>query len=74
MSMYLYKNRCMYQYVCKAGNNNACVKMIHLPKWVDDVSSIASHRDRVVFVGGRTNCFVDKRALLLDMTDSTKVT
>ena len=48
--------------------------MIKLPKWVDDVSSIASHRERVVIVGGRNDRGVDKRALLLDMTDNTKVT
>ena len=63
----------MYQHVSKAGNNE-CVKMMNLPEWVDDRSAVASHRKRVVIVGGRNNGAGDKRALLLDMTDSTKVT
>ena len=70
---YIGNNRSMYQYASRAGNNE-CVKMIKLPTWVDDVSSIASHRERVVIVGGRNDRGVDKRALLLDMTDNTKVT
>ena len=70
---YISKDHCMYQYITKAGNNE-CVKMMNLPEWVDNRSSIASHRERVVIVGGWTNRSVDKRALLLDMTDNTKVT
>ena len=62
----------MYQYVCKAGNNE-CVKMMNIPEWVDVCSAVASHRERVVIVGGRWSAG-DKRALLLDMTDNTKVT
>ena len=69
---YIAKGHCMYQYVSKDGNNE-CVKMKNIPEWVDEYSDVASHRKRVVIVGG--NCSAgDKRALLLDMTDNTKVT
>ena len=70
---YISKDHCMYQYVSKDGNNEG-VKMMNIPEWVDDRSSVASHRKRVVIVGGRNNRAGDKRALLLDMTNSTKVT
>ena len=69
---YIGNDRCMYQYVSKDGNNE-CVKMINLPEWVDDRSAVASHRERVVIVGGLNNGAVDERALLLDMTDNIKV-
>ena len=58
----------MYQYVSTAGNNE-CVKMMNIPEWVNNRSAVASHRKRVVIVGGW-----NKRAQLLDMTDNTKVT
>ena len=48
--------------------------MMNLPEWVDHASSIASYRKRVVIVGGGNGCKGDKRALLLDMRDNTKVT
>ena len=67
------KDHCMYQYVSKDGNNE-CVKMMNISEWVSDYSSVASHRKRVVIVGRWNNGAGDKRALLLDMTDSTKVT
>ena len=70
---YITKDHCMYQYVSKDGDNE-CVKMMNIPEWVDGGSVVASHRERVVIVGGRNNGTGDKRALLLDMTDSTKVT
>ena len=70
---YISKDHCMYQYVTKAGNNE-CVKMMNIPEWVDGVSAVASHRERVVIVGGWNNNAGDKRALLLDMTPNTKVT
>ena len=70
---YIGEDHCMYQYVSKDGNNE-CVKMMNLPKWVDDGSAVASHRERVVIVGRWNNGAGDKRALLLDMTDNTKVT
>ena len=70
---YITKDHCMYQYVSKDGNNE-CVKMMNIPEWVDVGSAVASHRKRVVIVGGWNNGASDKRALLLDMTDSTKVT
>ena len=47
--------------------------MMYIPEWVDSHSSVASHRERVVIVGGWKNSTGDKRALLLDMTDNTKV-
>ena len=70
---YISKDHSMYQYVSKDGNNE-CVKMMNIPEWVDGYSSVASHRECVVIVGGRNNNAGDKRALLIDMTDSTKVT
>ena len=69
---YIGKDCCLYQYVSKAGNNE-CVKMMNLPEWVDDGSAVASHRERVVIVGGWNNSVGDKRTLLLDMTDNTNV-
>ena len=70
---YITKDNSMYQYVTKDGNNE-CVKMMNIPEWVDDDSAVASHRKRVVIVGGWNDGASDKHALLLDMTDSTKVT
>ena len=67
------KDHSMYQYVSKDGNTE-CVKMMNIPEWVDGVSAVASHRERVVIVGAWNNGAGDKRALLLDMTDNTKVT
>ena len=48
--------------------------MMNLPDWVDYRSAVASHRERVVIVEGWNNSVGDERALLLDMTDNTKVT
>ena len=48
--------------------------MMNIPEWLNEHSSIASHRERVVIVGDGNNDSDDKRALLLDMTDNTKVT
>ena len=70
---YIGTDHSMYQYVSTAGNNE-CVKMMNIPEWVDSGSSIASHGERVVIVGRRNDYDGDKRALLLDMTDNTKVT
>ena len=70
---YIGKDHSMYQYVPKDGNNE-CVKMMNIPKWVNHYSSVASHRERVVIVGGWNGGSGDKRALLLDMRDNTKVT
>ena len=70
---YIGNNHCMYQYASKDGNNE-CVKMMNIPEWVDDRSAVASHRERVVIVGRFNSNAGDKRALLLDMTDNTKVT
>ena len=41
-------NHCMYQYVSKDADNE-CVKIMNLPGWLNEYSSIASHR---VVVGG----------------------
>ena len=70
---YISKDHSMYQYESKAGNNE-CVKMMNIPEWVDACSAVASHKERVVIVGGLNNEHSDKRALLLDLTDNTKVT
>ena len=74
---YFDKDRCMCQCVSKDGINK-CVKMMNIPEWVNEYSSVASHRERVVIVGGYSygddDGDGDERALLLDMTDNTKVT
>ena len=70
---YIGTDHSMYQCVSKDGNTE-CVKMMNIPKWVDNYSSVASHRKRVVIVGGGNSWKGDKRALLLDMKDNTKVT
>ena len=70
---YIGKGHCMYQYVSNDGNNE-CVKLMNIPEWMHGCSSVASHRERVVIVGGPNRGAGDKRALLLDMTDNTKVT
>ena len=43
---YIGLDRCMYQYVSMAGNNE-CVKMMDLPEWMESYSSIASRRKGV---------------------------
>ena len=69
---YIGKDHSMYQYETNASTNK-CVKMINIPESVDVGSAIASHRQRMVIVGG-CQCHVgNKRALLLDMTNNTKV-
>ena len=70
---YIGNDRCMYQYVSK-DDNNECVKMMNIPEWVNGFSAIASDGERVVIVGEYNYGAGDKRALLLDMTDNTKVT
>ena len=70
---YIGEDHCIYQYVSKDGHNE-CVKMMNIPEWMDGCSAVASHRERVVIVGGLNNGAGDERALLLDMTDNTKVT
>ena len=70
---YIGTDRSMYQYVSKDGINE-CVKMMNLPEWVNNRSAVASHRERVVIMGGGNNGAGDKRALLLDTTDNTNVT
>ena len=70
---YIGNNHCMYQYASKDGNNE-CVKMMNIPEWVDHCSAVASHRERVVIVGRFNGGSGDKRVLLLDMRDNTKVT
>ena len=69
---YISTDHCMYQCVSKAGINE-CVKMVNLPEWLDNGTSLAAHRQRVVIVGRYNNSAGDKRALLLDMTNRAKV-
>ena len=72
---YIDNNHCMYQFVSKA-DNNECVKMMYIPEWVNPYSAVASHKERVVIVGGvnEYESPSDKSVLLVDMTDNTKVT
>ena len=63
---------CMKQYV-PSTDNSECAKMMNLPEWVDSGSSIASHGEHVVIVGGTNGYVGEKRALLLDMTSNTEV-
>ena len=76
---YISEDSCLYQYVSKV-TKNECVKMMNIPEWVDIGFTVAKHRERVVIVGryndgdGNSDGVGDKRALLLDMTDNTKVT
>ena len=72
---YIGLNSCMYQYVSKAGNPES-VKVMDVPDWVDRYSSVASYRTRVVIAPGWNYMYGsrDKRAVVLDMTDNTKVT
>ena len=65
------KDHCMYQYECKAGNNE-CIKVMDIPEWVDEYSTVALDGKRMVIVGGGWTG--TKRALLVDMTCNTKVT
>ena len=64
------KDEYVYKYVSKAGYNE-CISMMDLPGPGYDNSSVASNRERMVIVG---NFYTNKQALLLDMTDNTKVT
>ena len=64
-------DHCMYQYECRAGNNE-CMKVMDIPEWVDEHSSVALDGKRMVIVGGEMTG--TKRALLVDMRWNTKVT
>ena len=63
---YIGKNHCLYQYGSPPHN------MAVLPDWVDDGSSVASHKEQAVIVGRWNRGAFSKRALLLDMTDNTQ--
>ena len=69
---YIGKDHCMYQYECKAGNNE-CIKVIDIPEWVDLYSSVALDGERMVIVGGTGEGATSQRALLVDMTCNAKV-
>ena len=69
---YISKGHCMYQYeLCKT-RNNECMKVLNIPDWVDDYSSVALDGERMLIVGGNEDAG-DKRALLVDMTCNAKV-
>ena len=67
---YIGKDHSMYQYVHN-NENTTCIKMMTLPTWVDEYTTVASYRERVVIFYGWIG---RKRALLLDTTNNTKVT
>ena len=64
-------DHCMYQFECKTGNNE-CIKVMDVPEWVDEYSTVSLDGKRMVIVGGGMTG--TKRALLVDMTSNTKVT
>ena len=70
---YLGYDHCMYRFVSKAYNNER-VKMMEFPEWAGNCSSVGSHRERVVVVGGFNERAGEKHALLLDMTLNPKLT
>ena len=70
---YIGTDYCMYQYECKAGNND-CIKVMDIPEWVDECSTVSLDGKRMVIVGGTGEDRTNKRALLVDMTCNTKVT
>ena len=65
---YIGTDRCLYQYVTKAGNDE-CIKVMDIPKGMDCGSAVALHRKRLVIVGG----IRITQAFLLDMADKTNV-
>ena len=69
---YIGKDHCMYQYVSKAGNNE-CVQMMSVHERVDDGSSVALHKERMVIVGGSRYNRGNDHVLLLDMKSNIKV-
>ena len=69
---YIGKDRSMYQFVSTAGTYES-VEMMNILEWVDSGSAVASHRGRMVIVGGCNRGAGDKRVLLIDMTDGTSV-
>ena len=70
--IYYITKGCLHQYTFKF-RKIECTKIMALPGWIDDGSFTASHRERVVIVGGGNNGSDSKCALLLDMADNTKV-
>ena len=70
---YIGRDRSIYQYVSNAAAVNECRKIMEVPNWVNDFSSIAFSEELLVIVGGRSKGTVDKRALLVDITYHTKV-
>ena len=64
-------DHCLYQFECKTGNNE-CMKVMNIPEWVDEYSSVALDGERMLIVGGNRDAG-DTRALLVDMTYNAKV-
>ena len=60
---YIGNNHCLYQY------GSQCHNVEVLPDWVNDGSSMASHKELVVIVEGWSHGPVNNRVLLFDMAD-----
>ena len=69
---YIGNDRCLYQYVSKA-DNDECIKMMGVPQWIDNNSVVALHRKRIVIVGGDSRGDNGRDVMLLDLTDKTHV-
>ena len=67
---YVNKSRSLYQLVFRSGNHEY-IKMTNLPGWADTSSSLGSDNQRVVIVRPILHF---TRAMLVDITDSTKIT
>ena len=69
---YIGKNNCMYEIASNAPNNTSR-KILDVPGWVDDFSSIALYGESLVILGGQQDRVGDKRVLLVDMANCTNV-
>ena len=65
---YLSTDKCLYQYVTKAGNDGF-IKVMNIPEEMHSCSTVALHRKRLVIVGGIRST----HGMLLDIADKTNV-
>ena len=65
---YINKDLSLRQYVTTTGNNDS-TKVVSLPKWVDNCSSVTFNKRHLLVAGGWNDGKGDKRVLLLDMSN-----